>query len=84
MKRIIAIIITLSIIVSFNYPKKERYFFVAWESAGEYGSQSVTSKDGSFINYQETIDYLQKDSAVIIGIYEFKSKSEMEYFWKKK
>jgi hypothetical protein len=90
MKKAIAIIITILVIVSFNYPKKERYFFVSWASPDANGSQGVITQGGRFINFQEIVNHLTKDDNVefykkdinILGIYEFKNQSEMEYFFK--
>ena len=90
MKKAIAIIITMLVVVSFNYPKKERYFFVSWASPYENGSQGVITQGERFINFQEIVNRIAKDDSAnldkkdinIMGIYEFKSKSEMEYFYK--
>lgn len=89
MKKAIAIIVTLLVIVSFNDPQKERYFFVSWSTSNVIASQGVITQGGRFINFQEIVNHLTKDDNVefykkdinILGIYEFKNQSEMEYFF---
>jgi len=90
MKKAIAIIVTLLVIVSFNDPQKERYFFVSWSTSNVIASQGVITQGGRFINFQEIVNHIAEDDSEnfdkkdinIIGIYEFKNQSEMEYFFK--
>jgi hypothetical protein len=89
MKKVLAFILVVLVVVSFKEPPKKRYFFVGYNAAEVQGNMSIISEDGYFIKYGETVKSIKDDTpeieedekVTITGIYEFKSKAEMEYFY---
>jgi hypothetical protein len=94
MKQVIIILLLAVLVVSYKEPVKERYFFVCFAAQDEdsniiHGSLTITT-DGSFLNQQQAIGSVkhqtpEADSSqiAITGLYEFKNKAEMDYFYTK-
>lgn len=89
-KLVVLLIICAVVLVSYNKAPKKRYFFVGYSSVKNGNGSLVFMTTDYFLQWKSVEDSIraftpeleEEDKVVVTGIYEFKSKEELDFFYK--